>query len=112
MSARIWSGEVKRTKRYELGRKLSDQARHCVILMAGARSEDPQVHYPVSELAARSGASVDEEAPTGDTPTRRSSRQSDGDRRTGVASPGLSWRRFCSRTRPRWRGRATAWPRP
>jgi quercetin dioxygenase-like cupin family protein len=30
----------------------------CVILMAGARSEDPQVHYPASELAARYGASV------------------------------------------------------
>ena len=33
----------------------------CVILMAGARWEDPQVHYPVSELAARYGASVDKE---------------------------------------------------
>jgi hypothetical protein len=32
-----------------------------VILMAGARWEDPQVHYPVSELAARYGASVDKE---------------------------------------------------
>jgi uncharacterized cupin superfamily protein len=37
----------------------------CVILMAGARSEDMQVHYPVSELAARYGASAEEE--TADT---------------------------------------------
>ena len=33
----------------------------CVILMAGARSEDDRRHYPVSELAARYGASVKEE---------------------------------------------------
>jgi uncharacterized cupin superfamily protein len=33
----------------------------CVILMAGARSEDMQLLYPVSELAARYGASVEEE---------------------------------------------------
>ena len=33
----------------------------CVILMAGARSEDDRGHYPVSELAARYGASVEEE---------------------------------------------------
>jgi uncharacterized cupin superfamily protein len=33
----------------------------CVILMVGARSEDEQLHYPVSELAARYGASVEEE---------------------------------------------------
>src|SRR5256714_6842411 len=33
----------------------------CVILMAGARSEDWQVVYPVSELAARYGASAEEE---------------------------------------------------
>jgi uncharacterized cupin superfamily protein len=33
----------------------------CVILMAGARSEDGQVLYPVSELAARYGASVENE---------------------------------------------------
>ena len=33
----------------------------CVILMAGARSEDMQVLYPVSELAARYGASAEEE---------------------------------------------------
>jgi uncharacterized cupin superfamily protein len=33
----------------------------CVILMAGARAEGMQLLYPVSELAARYGASVDEE---------------------------------------------------
>jgi uncharacterized cupin superfamily protein len=33
----------------------------CVILMAGARSEDWQVLYPVSGLAARYGASAEEE---------------------------------------------------
>lgn len=33
----------------------------CVILMAGARLESEQLHYPVSELAARYGASVEEE---------------------------------------------------
>ena len=33
----------------------------CVILMAGARTEDDRGHYPVSELAARYGASVKEE---------------------------------------------------
>jgi hypothetical protein len=32
-----------------------------VILMAGARLEEEQLHYPVSELAARYGASVKEE---------------------------------------------------
>jgi uncharacterized cupin superfamily protein len=33
----------------------------CVILMAGARAEPWQVLYPVSELAARYGASAEEE---------------------------------------------------
>jgi uncharacterized cupin superfamily protein len=33
----------------------------CVILMAGARPEDPGVHYPVSKLAGRHGASVSAE---------------------------------------------------
>jgi uncharacterized cupin superfamily protein len=33
----------------------------CVILMAGARSEGMRVLYPVSELAARYGASAEEE---------------------------------------------------
>ena len=35
--------------------------RPCVILMAGARSGDQQVLYPVSDLAARYGASADAE---------------------------------------------------
>ncbi len=33
----------------------------CTILMAGARSEDEQLLYPVSELAARYGASAEQE---------------------------------------------------
>ena len=33
----------------------------CVILMAGARSEDTQLHYPMSEFAARYDASVEKE---------------------------------------------------
>ena len=33
----------------------------CVILMAGTRTPAEQLHYPVSELAARYGASTDEE---------------------------------------------------
>jgi uncharacterized cupin superfamily protein len=33
----------------------------CVILMAGARREDEQLLYPASELAARYGASAEEE---------------------------------------------------
>jgi uncharacterized cupin superfamily protein len=35
----------------------------CVILMAGARSEDEQLLYPLSELAERYGASAEEETP-------------------------------------------------
>jgi uncharacterized cupin superfamily protein len=35
----------------------------CVILMAGARAEPWEVVYPVSELAARYGASAKEETP-------------------------------------------------
>ena len=38
----------------------------CVILMAGARPGDWQVRYPVSELAARHGASAKEETPDPD----------------------------------------------
>lgn len=33
----------------------------CVILMAGARLESEELHYPVSALAARYGASVEQE---------------------------------------------------
>jgi hypothetical protein len=35
----------------------------CVILMAGVRKADDRVIYPVSELAARYGASAAEETP-------------------------------------------------
>ena len=35
----------------------------CVILMAGGRSKDWRVLFPVSELAARYGASAEEETP-------------------------------------------------
>jgi uncharacterized cupin superfamily protein len=35
----------------------------CVVLMVGARSKDEQLLYPVSELAARYGASAEEETP-------------------------------------------------
>ena len=35
----------------------------CVIVMAGARSEDERLLYPVSELAARHGASAEEATP-------------------------------------------------
>lgn len=35
----------------------------CVVFMVGARTEDEQLLYPVSELAARYGASAEEETP-------------------------------------------------
>jgi uncharacterized cupin superfamily protein len=35
----------------------------CVVLMAGDRSEDEKLLYPASELAARYGASAEEETP-------------------------------------------------
>jgi hypothetical protein len=35
----------------------------CVILMAGARTPDEQLLYPVSDLAAGYGASAEEETP-------------------------------------------------
>ena len=51
----------------------------CVILMVGARSPDVQGRYPVSELAARYGASVEKET---------------SDWREAAASAGLPlWRR-------------------
>jgi uncharacterized cupin superfamily protein len=37
----------------------------CAVLMCGARSPDERLRYPVSELAARHGASVDEETTEG-----------------------------------------------
>jgi uncharacterized cupin superfamily protein len=36
----------------------------CVILMTGTRSEDEVLRYPVSEVARRYGASVEEETPS------------------------------------------------
>jgi uncharacterized cupin superfamily protein len=39
----------------------------CAILMAGVRSEDIKLHYPVSEVAARYGASAREETSDPDT---------------------------------------------
>ena len=33
----------------------------CVVLMVGARTDDEQLHYPVSDLAAQYGASAEEE---------------------------------------------------
>ncbi len=59
----------------------------CVILMVGSR-RGPGVHYPASELAARYGASVAEETPTGGRRTRRSSGSGASDRRTGLDCPG------------------------
>jgi uncharacterized cupin superfamily protein len=38
----------------------------CVLLMVGARSPDERILYPVSELAARYGASAEEETPSPD----------------------------------------------
>jgi len=35
----------------------------CVVLMTGVRDEDEQLLYPVSELAARHGASAEKESP-------------------------------------------------
>jgi uncharacterized cupin superfamily protein len=35
----------------------------CVVVMVGARSKDEQLHYPVSELAGRYGASAAEDTP-------------------------------------------------
>jgi uncharacterized cupin superfamily protein len=37
----------------------------CVLLMVGARPEPNAIHYPVSELAARYGASVEAETDSG-----------------------------------------------
>jgi uncharacterized cupin superfamily protein len=38
----------------------------CAILMMGGRSKDEQLHYPVSEVAAKHGASVEKETPNPD----------------------------------------------
>jgi uncharacterized cupin superfamily protein len=36
----------------------------CVVLMIGARNADEELFYPVSELAAKYGASADEGTPS------------------------------------------------
>ena len=62
----------------------------CVILMAGARLETKKLHYPVSELAARYGASVEEETSDFEQVYPRSSRHVGSVPRTGTAFPGPS----------------------
>jgi uncharacterized cupin superfamily protein len=61
----------------------------CVILMAGSRSGDWKMRYPVSELAARFGASAEKQnVRPGTRRTRGSSRHGGSGRRTGIASLG------------------------
>ncbi len=62
--------------------------RPCVILMVGARLEHEELHYPVSELAARYGASPSSRC------TRGSSRRGASVRRTGTSFPGLKTSAF------------------
>jgi uncharacterized cupin superfamily protein len=50
----------------------------CVILMVGARSEDEKLHYPVSELAARYGASAEQETDSPDEAYARFARPRQG----------------------------------
>ena len=55
----------------------------CAVLMVGARTEDEQLLYPVSELAARYGASAAKETTPGRArPTRGSSGPGGRSRRT------------------------------
>jgi hypothetical protein len=61
----------------------------CVILMAGARSEDEQLLYPVSELAGRYGASAERETPD-PKEARAVERPRPGRPPTGIGSPGAS----------------------
>jgi uncharacterized cupin superfamily protein len=62
----------------------------CVILMAGARSGDVQVRYPVSELAARHGASVEEETSDPREAYVTVERCGESGHRTGLVCPGPS----------------------
>src|SRR5437764_3392773 len=62
----------------------------CVILMAGARSENWQVLYPVSELAARYGASAEEATSDPRQAYTKFSPSRGNGPRTGTASPGPS----------------------
>ena len=50
----------------------------CAILAVGARSEDEEIVYPVSELAARYGASVEVETPSPKEAYARYERPVDG----------------------------------
>ena len=73
----------------------------CVILMAGARSEDTQLLYPVSELAARYGASAEEE--TTDPKQAYAVRAVTAGAALILGPPPLDliWRRSCQGSRPR-----------
>ena len=62
----------------------------CVILMTGARSENEEVLFPVSELAPDTAPARRARPPTRNRLTRRSSGHTQGSRRTGTASPGPS----------------------
>ena len=57
----------------------------CAVVMVGTRLEDAGLHFPVSEAAARYGASVAEETSTAPRPTRA--------RRQGSISASPSGRR-------------------
>ncbi len=59
----------------------------CVILMVGAHVS-PEVRYPVSDLAARYGASVEKETPIRSRSMRRPRGSGESGRRTGHAYPG------------------------
>src|SRR5688572_20021274 len=67
--------------------------RPCVILMVGARSDEEQLHYPVSELAARYGASAEEETSDPEQAYAQWGAGTAGAApRTGTTSPGSSGR--------------------
>ena len=77
----------------------------CVILMTGARSEDEKLLYPKSELAARYGASAEEETPDPKQAYAPFERPERGGPRTGIASPGRrSTGAFVIAPRPRAEG--------
>ena len=69
----------------------------CVILMVGSRS-GPGVHYPVSELAARYGASVAEETSDWRQAYATVERSGESGRRTGLVCPGRRFLRALLRT--------------
>ena len=61
----------------------------CAILMIGARTPDEQLLYPVSELAARYGASAEEETRYGNAGLRAvRAAAATRSRRTGISFPG------------------------